>query len=48
MTLYNIPAGRQILSSALKRSMGERLSPYLGEQLESSRLGSTLKNFIGM
>ncbi len=48
MTLYNIPAGRKILSSALKRSMGERLSPYLGEQLESSRLGSVLKNFIGM
>jgi hypothetical protein len=48
MALYNTPWGRRMLGSALKRSMGERLSPYLGEKIESSRLGTGLKNWLGM
>lgn len=45
---YMTPYGRNLLSQSLKRRIPEKLSPYLGEKLESSRLGTALKNFIGM
>ena len=45
---YMTPWGRAMLSQSLRKRIPEKLSPYLGEKLESSRLGAALKNFVGM